>query len=161
MAIETGFGEPKNVAVTSIRNTPVRDSIIHVEKTAKNSTGTKPKKDATKLTQEWTLKTLTSLGFKQADSEIYLLLTKNGSQKARNIAKTLKTQRRQVYRSLQNLQTKGIVNASTERPAQFSAVSFEKVLDELIKSNREEAKRIEKNKNELLTKWQTLIRESS
>jgi sugar-specific transcriptional regulator TrmB len=99
------------------------------------------------------------LGFKHADAEVYLSLTKNGSQQARNIAETLKTHRRQVYRSLKNLQTKGIVNASNERPAQFSAVSFEKALDALIRANREEAKRIEQNKNDLLSKWQTLIRE--
>jgi sugar-specific transcriptional regulator TrmB len=113
------------------------------------------------LTQEWILKTLRSLGFKQADAEVYVSLTENGSQEAREIAETLKMYKRQVYRSLKALQAKGIVNASTEHPAQFSAVSFEKVLDAFIKANIEEAKRMEQNRNELLTKWQTLIRESS
>jgi hypothetical protein len=41
VAIVTGLGEPKNVAVTSIKNTPVRDSIIHIEKKATAKEGTK------------------------------------------------------------------------------------------------------------------------
>jgi sugar-specific transcriptional regulator TrmB len=107
------------------------------------------------------LRNLINLGFTQADAEVYVSLTEHGSQRAQEIATALKTYKRQVYRSLKNLQAKGIVNASTNRPAQFSAISFEKVLDILIKENVEEAKRVEKNKNELLTKWQTLIREKS
>jgi sugar-specific transcriptional regulator TrmB len=113
------------------------------------------------LTQEWTLKTLTSLGFKQADAEVYVSLIENGSQKARDIAGTLKTYTRQVYRSLKNLQAKGIVNASTERPAQFSALSFEKVLDALIKANMEEAKRTEQEKEKILSRWHAMITKHS
>jgi len=47
VAIVTGLGEPKNVDVTSIRNTPVRDSIIHVERkaTAKEGTNNFPAED--------------------------------------------------------------------------------------------------------------------
>ena len=93
-----------------------------------------------------------SLGFKQADAEVYVSLTRNGSQKARDIADTLRTYKRQVYRSLRNLQDKGIVNASTERPARFSAISFEKVLDALIKANLDEAQRIEQEKEKILNK---------
>ncbi|MGD0451874.1 MAG: helix-turn-helix domain-containing protein [Candidatus Bathyarchaeia archaeon] len=113
------------------------------------------------LTQKWILKTLTSLGFKQSDAMVYILLTKNSSQKARNIAQTLKTSERQVYRSLKTLQVKGAVNASTERPAKFSALPFEKVLEALVKANIEEVRIIEQKKNELLTEWQTLIKKTA
>ncbi len=105
------------------------------------------------LTQEWILKTLTSLGLKQTDAEVYVSLTKSGSQKAADIAETLETYKRQIHRSLRNLQAKGMVNASPERPAQFTAISFEKVLDELIKANVEEAKRTEKEKEKILSRW--------
>jgi sugar-specific transcriptional regulator TrmB len=113
------------------------------------------------LTQECVLKALTSLGFKQTDAEVYVSLTENGRQKAREIAETLKTQRRQVYRSLKTLQAKGIVKASTEHPTQFSAIPFEKILDTLIKANAEEAERLEQEKEKILTRWQTIIREDS
>jgi sugar-specific transcriptional regulator TrmB len=113
------------------------------------------------LTQEWILKTFTSFGFKQADAEVYISLTRNGSQKARDIAEKLKTHRRQVYRSLKKLKAKGIVYASIEHPARFSALSFEKVLDTLIKANIEEAKRLEQEKEKILNRWRTIIREDS
>ncbi len=113
------------------------------------------------LAQEWMLKTLTSIGFKQTDAEVYVSLTENGRQKAREIAEALKTQRRQVYRSLKTLQAKGIVKASTEHPTQFSAIPFENVLDALIKANVEEAKQLEQEKMKILTRWQTMIRADS
>jgi sugar-specific transcriptional regulator TrmB len=102
-----------------------------------------------------------NLGFTQADAEVYVSLAEHGSQRAREIAEALKTYRQQVYRSLKNLKAKGIVNASTDHPAQFSAISFEKVLDLHMKANVEEARRVEQNRDELLTKWQTLLREKS
>lgn len=60
-------------------------------------------------------------------------------------------------RSLKSLQRKGIVRASQERPTRFSAVSFDKVLDQFIKANREEAQRIEENKEQILSMWRSKI----
>jgi hypothetical protein len=47
VAIAAGLGEPKNVIVTSTRNTPVRDSILYVEKkaTAKEGINSFPTED--------------------------------------------------------------------------------------------------------------------
>jgi len=39
-AIDVGLDKPKNVAVTSSRNTPMRDSIIHVDEKASIKIGT-------------------------------------------------------------------------------------------------------------------------
>ena len=107
------------------------------------------------------LKTLTRLGFTKTEAQVYVSLAKHGSQRAKEIAEALNTSKRQIDRSLKNLQAKGSVNADTKHPAKFTAVSLEKVLDALMKANVEEAKRMEQNKNELLDKWQTLIREPS
>ncbi len=109
------------------------------------------------MTQEWIMKTLESLGFKQIDAEVYDSLMRNGSQKAAEIAKMLKTYKWRVYHSLNTLQTRGIVKANLERPTKFTAVSFDEVLDALIKENVQEAKRMEKQKEELLTQWRTMI----
>ena len=103
------------------------------------------------------LKTLVNLGFKQVDAEVYDSLTRNGSQKAADLARTLKTYKQQIYRSLRNLQAKGLVEANSEHPAQFTAVSFEKVLDALIKENMQEAIRMEKEKEEILARWRRVI----
>ena len=52
---------------------------------------------------------------------------------------------------------KVMVAASQDHPALFSAVSFDKVLDQFIKTNREEAQRIEENKEQILSMWRSTI----
>ncbi len=103
------------------------------------------------------LKTLESLGLKRLDAEVYVYLIQNEPQKARDIAGALETYKRQLYRSLRTLQRKGIVSVSQERPALFSAVSFDKVLDQFIEADREQAQRIEENKEKLLSMWRSKI----
>ena len=109
------------------------------------------------MSKEWMLKTLESLGLKHLDAEVYVHLVQNDPQKARDIAEALETYKRQLYRSLKSLQRKGLVSASQERPARFSAVAFDKVLDQFIIENREEAQRIEENKEQLLSMWRSKI----
>jgi sugar-specific transcriptional regulator TrmB len=106
------------------------------------------------------LKTLESLGLKHLDAEVYVYLAQNESQKAREIAEALETYKRQLYRSLKSLQRKGMVSASQERPVRFSAVSFDRVLDQFIQANREEAQRIEENKEQILSMWRSKILET-
>ena len=102
-----------------------------------------------------------NLGLSQTDTEVYVFLATKGSQKARNIATALKTYKRKIYRSLKSLQNKEIVNATLERPAQFSALPFDKVLNLLIKAHLEEARYIEQNKEEILSHWQSMITRNS
>ena len=51
VAIVTGLDEPKNSVATSIKNMPVRDSIIHVEKkaTAREGTNNLPAEDGSSV----------------------------------------------------------------------------------------------------------------
>ena len=107
------------------------------------------------MSKDWMLKMLESLGLKHLDAEVYLYLVQNKPQEARNIAEALETYKRQLYRSLKNLQRKGMVNVSQERPARFSAVAFDKVLDQFIKANKDEAERIEDNKEHILSIWRS------
>jgi sugar-specific transcriptional regulator TrmB len=103
------------------------------------------------------VKTLESLGLKHLDAEVYVYLMQHNPQKARDIAEALETYKRQLYRSLESLRRKGLVSASQERPARFSAVSFDKVLNQFIETNREEAQRIEENKEKFLSMWRSKI----
>ena len=105
-------------------------------------------------------KVLARAGFNALEVEIYLLLTKNSGQKALNIAEILKITQRKAYGILKILQEKGAVKASGNRPAQFSAVPFDKILDSFVSANREEADRIEQYERELLAKWRSLIIDS-
>jgi predicted transcriptional regulator len=118
------------------------------------------KKDERHLSKEWMLKTLESLGLKHLDAEVYVYLAQNEPQKAKAIAEALETYKRQLCRSLKSLQRKGMISTSQERPATFSAISFDKVLDQFIQANREEAKRIEENKDQILSMWRSKVLET-
>ena len=102
------------------------------------------------------LKTIIDIGFSQADAQVYLFLSRKGPQKGRAISKALNMNKQQLYPCLKNLQSKGIVNATIEYPAKFSAVPFEKVLDLFIKAKMEEAQRIQQSRERILSDWQSI-----
>ena len=104
------------------------------------------------------LKTLVSLGLTEVDAEIYLLLATGGPQKGRNVAEVLKLYKQQLYRSLKRLQKKGVIHATLERPASFSAVSLEKILDSLIEAKKEQALALQESREDLLSRWKILIK---
>jgi sugar-specific transcriptional regulator TrmB len=108
------------------------------------------------MTQEWMFKTLENLGFKRVDAEVYIFLIKTGPQKARNIANVLRLQKQQLYRSLITLQNRGMVHASLESPAYFSAVHLDIVVDSLAKAKKEQAITLQQSKEELLLYWRDL-----
>jgi sugar-specific transcriptional regulator TrmB len=108
-----------------------------------------------RLSQETVLNTLVNFGLTQIEAQIYIFLAKKGAQKGREIRKALKITKQQLYPSLRNLQTKGIVSSTIEHPARFSALSFEKVLDLFIRAKVEETQRLQQSKDEILSKWQT------
>ncbi len=113
------------------------------------------------MSKELTLKTLKSLGLKHLDAEVYVYLAQNYPKKAREIAEALETYKRQLYRSLKTLQRKGMISVSQERPARFSAVAFNTVLDQFSKTNREEANRVEENREKILSVWRSMMTENS
>jgi sugar-specific transcriptional regulator TrmB len=108
------------------------------------------------LSQDQVLKTLVGLGLSRLDSQIYICLAKKGPQRGNEISKNLKVQNQQLYRSLKNLKSKGIVDATLEHPARFSAVSFDKVVDLFIKAKMAEAQLIQEKKEEILTSFLSL-----
>jgi sugar-specific transcriptional regulator TrmB len=104
------------------------------------------------------LRTLVELGLIEIDAAIYLLLAKEGPQQGKSIAKILGLYKQQLYRSLKRLQGKGIVTATLEHPAHFSAMSLEKVLDILIESRKEQALALQASRKELLSSWRSMIK---
>jgi sugar-specific transcriptional regulator TrmB len=113
------------------------------------------------LSKEQLLKAITGLGLSQVDAEVYIFLAKMGPQKGRNIAEALKLYKQQLYRSLRNLRGKGFASATCERPAQFSVVSFERVIDMFIKVKTEEAEALQETREELLSAWCSTIRKET
>lgn len=102
------------------------------------------------------LKALKNLGLTKAEAQVYFYLAKKGPKKASEIASALKISRQRLYIVIRRLQSKAIVNATIDRPATFSAVPLNKVLDLIAKTKIEEAKIIENNKGRLLSDWESI-----
>ena len=107
------------------------------------------------------LETLAGLGLNQSDARVYVFLAKEGPQTGKDLCGALSLQKPQLYPCLKNLQRKGLVNATPQRPALFSAVSFDKVLDLLVQDKMEEAQRTLREKEKALTLWQSMMIENT
>jgi sugar-specific transcriptional regulator TrmB len=108
------------------------------------------------LNQEKLLKTLVNLGFTQLEAETYFHFAKNGSTKALDATKALRISKQRLYPVIKSLQSKGIMNATLERPARFSVVPFEKVLDLFVNAKMAEAQNVQQNKAGFLLDWQSM-----
>jgi len=102
------------------------------------------------------LKVLQELGLSRRESDVYLFLSKHGTHQVASISSRLKIERVQTYRILRNLQDKGMIEATLEAPTRFVAVSFEALLDSLVKTKKDETTALETKKNELVSFWRNL-----
>ena len=110
------------------------------------------------MSLERMIKTLTTLGLSQTDAQVYIHLAIKGPQDVGNIAEALKLEEKLLFQSLKNLQNKGVVDSTLERSALFSALPFDKALELLMKEHMKETQNIERNKDEILSLWQKMIR---
>jgi hypothetical protein len=108
------------------------------------------------LSQERVFKALTDLGLSQLDAKVYVFLGKRGLQKGQDIARGLKVNKQQIYRSLKNLQDRGIVSVTFDHPARYSAEPFQKVIDLFIRAKMEDAQRLKQSKDSILSDWQSI-----
>lgn len=106
------------------------------------------KKEFEKLYEE-----LSEYGLTDNEAKVFVHLLKLGPMKAREIGLLLNISRTEVYNVLANLQNKGIIEASLDRPAKFSAIGFEKALDILIEAQKRRITAMEKSKEELIKMW--------
>jgi sugar-specific transcriptional regulator TrmB len=109
------------------------------------------------VSQEKLIKTLVEWGLTKLDAKVYIMLSKKGPQRAKDITRILKVSKQQLYPSLKNLQSKSLVNSTLEHPARFAAVNFDKALDLFAKAKIEEAKIIREKKDSLLLDWQSIV----
>src|SRR3990172_3003759 len=87
-------------------------------------------KDVTKFLQ--------ILGLSKREIQVYMFLAKSGVQSTSFVAKRLKMERVQAYRTFKKLQEKGFIEATLERPTRFTVVPFGKLLDSSIAAKKSE-----------------------
>ncbi len=105
-------------------------------------------KDVTKFLQ--------LLGLSKREIQVYMFLAKSGVQSTSFVAKRLKMERVQAYRTFKKLQEKGFIEATLERPTRFTIVPFENLVDNFITSKKNEVINLNDQKTSLLTAWQSI-----
>ncbi len=105
-------------------------------------------KDVTKFLQ--------LLGLSKREIQVYMFLAKSGVQSTSFVAKRLKMERVQAYRTFKKLQEKGFIEATLERPTRFTIVPFEALVDNFINAKKNEVVNLNDQKQSLLTAWQSI-----
>jgi sugar-specific transcriptional regulator TrmB/CBS domain-containing protein len=105
-------------------------------------------KDVTKFLQ--------ALGLSKREIQVYMFLAKSGVQSTSFVAKRLKMERVQAYRTFKKLQEKGFIEATLERPTRFTIVPFENLVDAFISAKKNEVANLSDQKQSLLTSWSSI-----
>ncbi len=105
-------------------------------------------KDVTKFLQ--------NLCLSKREIQVYMFLAKSGVQSTSFVAKRLKMERVQAYRTFKKLQEKGFIEATLERPTRFTIVPFEALVDNFINAKKNEVVNLTDQKQNLLTAWQSI-----
>jgi sugar-specific transcriptional regulator TrmB len=92
---------------------------------------------------------LIGFGLSEKEAQLYLHLLKCGPKPPSLLAKSIKTYREDVYRTLNSLIDKGMVNPSLESPTVYAAVELELALDSALKRHETELREMERRKQEL------------
>jgi sugar-specific transcriptional regulator TrmB len=105
-------------------------------------------KDVTKFLQ--------LLGLSKREIQVYMFLAKSGVQSTSFVAKRLKMERVQAYRTFKKLQEKGFIEATLERPTRFTIVAFAALVDNFINAKKIEVVNLNDQKTSLLTAWESI-----
>jgi sugar-specific transcriptional regulator TrmB len=105
---------------------------------------------------EFILESLKDFGLTNKESEVYIYLAKTCIQKAGTISKQLRMHKAQVYRIVDSLRSKGLVESTFEVPMRFQAVPFERYLDLMIKAKKDEVTLLEGKRDQLLAHWNSI-----
>ncbi|MDR1992536.1 MAG: CBS domain-containing protein [Nitrososphaerota archaeon] len=96
------------------------------------------------------------LGLSKREIQVYMFLAKSGVQSTSFVAKRLKMERVQAYRTFKKLQEKGFIEATLERPTRFTIVAFSVLVDNYISAKKIEITNLNEQRQNLLTAWSSI-----
>jgi sugar-specific transcriptional regulator TrmB len=92
---------------------------------------------------------LIGFGLSEKEAQTYLFLLKYGPKTPSPLAKSLKTYREDVHRTLTSLIEKGMVRPSLDSPTVYAAVDLDTALEAVVKKQESELREREVQKREL------------
>lgn len=92
---------------------------------------------------------LIGFGLTEKEAKLYLYLLKYGPKTPSPLAKSLKTYREDVHRTLASLIDKGMVRPSVDAPTVYTAVELETALESALKKHEAELREMQARKTEL------------
>lgn len=98
---------------------------------------------------------LRDFGLTKNECKIYIYLSRAGPQKAIEISRNEGIPRTETYHLLSNLELKGIVVPSIQKPTRFSAVSIEEAIESIIKNQEKRIQELKILKNDMVSLWQS------
>jgi sugar-specific transcriptional regulator TrmB len=99
---------------------------------------------------------LARYGLSQNEIRAYVYLAKVDEKKAAEIAEAISLHRTEAYRTLRDLEKRGIVLSTFERPLRFTAVPLDKAIERLMETEKTRLKLLEKEKDDLIQLWSSM-----
>jgi sugar-specific transcriptional regulator TrmB len=107
------------------------------------------------LIDEEDMRLLTEMGFTKTQAEIYLILLRLGETDVRTLSNKADKPNPEVYRTLNELQRKGLVEKEISAPSKFTATSLQFGLQMLMSQKERQFKETQKRMKEFLRKNQS------
>jgi len=99
---------------------------------------------------------LIEYGLSNNEAKVVTFLAKRGAERASVAARALKLNRTETYRTLRNLQRRGLVEASLEQPVRFQTVPFSRCLEILLTERKSKLASLEERTADLERAFETL-----
>lgn len=99
---------------------------------------------------------LQEYGLARNEARVLVLLAKTGASKASEVARSVQINRTETYRTIRNLQRRGLVEATLERPVRFQSVPFDKCLQILVDERKARLRILEERGEDLRQQFESI-----
>lgn len=96
------------------------------------------------------------IGLEEPEARVYVQLARMGPSKVRTVAEAAGTQRTKTYRVLDDLEERGFVTATMERPTRYEAEPAERVFERLIAEEERQIERLDAARGRLVPQLEQL-----
>jgi sugar-specific transcriptional regulator TrmB len=93
---------------------------------------------------------LQTFGVNETEARLYLTLLNSGAETVGELVEVTGIVRADVYKTLNGLLDKGMIEESTERPTKYCAVPIESALDAAVMKQAYHLRQMERSKQELV-----------